>query len=102
MCGKVSVDGVQNIVPAHQNLGYGIYGAKNHDIWAVPLCVECHAKEHSGHRLFWKDREIELIILDNWIDYGEAYPEKVFWKPLSFMKMIVSKSTELWKEFQDV
>ena len=39
------------VVAAHKGGGMGI---KGDDTNAVPLCVACHAIEHSGDRSFWE------------------------------------------------
>lgn len=40
--------------PAHQNCGFpsGV-GMKAPDSFALPLCRECHDKDHSGHYKMW-------------------------------------------------
>jgi hypothetical protein len=38
------------------------FGNKSDDRYAVPLCGECHALQHSGNeRLFWRDRGINPL-----------------------------------------
>lgn len=47
--------GEHKSIPAHQRiLGGGGTSYKNDDTKALPLCHECHDKEHHGSKKFWK------------------------------------------------
>jgi len=50
---------------AHQAFGYGGMGTKGPDIWAVPLCNDCHNNgEHQyGEKTFLGDLDLKLICL---------------------------------------
>lgn len=61
-CGNEPIEGVRDVVPAHQNNGYGCMGGKGEDRSAVPLCVLCHSKEHNGRKTFWGDTDVKAII----------------------------------------
>ncbi|MBW1812162.1 MAG: DUF968 domain-containing protein [Deltaproteobacteria bacterium] len=53
-----------DIVPAHQGFGYDPgMATKNNDNLALPLCTECHDREHHGAKTFWKgfDRKMAII-----------------------------------------
>ena len=63
-CGTIKTDYI-DIVPAHQKLGHGGMGIKSPDIFALPLCMFCHATEHLiGHKLFWEGENRELRCLE--------------------------------------
>ena len=72
-CVKFGFDCQGDIVPAHQNLFYGIMGGKSFDRWALPLCMYHHtmsqAAEHSGKKTFWRGYELAQLIIEHNIKY---------------------------------
>ena len=46
ICGTFANTNI-DVVPAHQNLGYGKMGGKSHDMLALPECTACHFTEHN-------------------------------------------------------
>jgi hypothetical protein len=53
-----------NVVPAHQNFGFGSMGSKASDLWTIPLCTDCHLQEHNqGHETFWEGYDLKLECL---------------------------------------
>jgi hypothetical protein len=68
-CGRVSNDQM-SIVAAHQNI-IGVSGTsiKPPDHYALPLCAECHVREHSGVETFWKGIDRKILIIEHLIRY---------------------------------
>lgn len=60
----VMCDAAAPIEVAHIRIGSGAgMGQKPHDYWAVPLCRDCHARQHrEGERSFWEGKTLPLII----------------------------------------
>ena len=60
----VNCDAEAPIEVAHVRIGSGAgMGQKPHDYWAVPLCRDCHARQHNiGERTFWDGKTLPLII----------------------------------------
>lgn len=68
-CGRVDSDQM-NVVPAHQSLmGRGV-SIKPPDYYALPLCAECHAREHHlGIETFWQGIDRKILIIEHLIRY---------------------------------
>ena len=65
LCGRFK-DEYRDIVPAHQNLGYGMMGGKASDTCALPLCTACHAVEHwKGNATVWNGINKERLIIEH-------------------------------------
>jgi len=60
--------------PEYGHFGRG-KGQKVSDRWALPLCRECHTKQHDiGEGRFWEDHDpwlLCMIIFGLWSDYAE-------------------------------
>lgn len=55
-----------SVMAAHQNLTKNAKGisTKVDDTWALPVCTECHRREHNaGVKTFWKDADIKILAI---------------------------------------
>jgi len=81
-----------DIVPAHQNLGYGMMAGKLHDRWALPLCMGHHTLfkkcEHKGSKEFWQYQDPAQLV----VRYNIMYSEKIgLWLCKSIIDCILQK-----------
>jgi len=68
-----------DVVPAHQNLGYGMTAGKIHDRWTLPLCMGHHTiftnAEHRGSKTFWENTNLDPASLV--VEYNMKYSKKL-------------------------
>ncbi len=84
VCGKYATIG-NDVVPAHQNIGYGKMGGKSHDFFAIPLChLPCHtAFEHNQKsKLFTLYKETHGVA-PNWPVVVERAIKDHIWRFLT-------------------